>query len=124
MKRYEKKVQGRSNSHLKEMANITPKYSGIIKGIVQIRPEQRHIFFPHVHFVWDVKKAENEYVKISIGDDNEDIYVIEEKNMTLRTKELARVKEFIQANSHLLKKYYLQAEFLDTIELLTNIQKI
>lgn len=107
-----------------EMANITPKYSGVLEGIVQIRPEERHILFPHVHYVKNVKEAESKFVKISLSKKIEDIEIIESKNLNLSKKELDHIKQFLVLNYNLLIKYYNQAEFLDTGDFISNIKKI
>jgi hypothetical protein len=107
-----------------EMANITPKYSGLVKGVIQIRPEDRHIYFPHIHFVWNVKKAENEYIKLSLESNKNKIKIIEQKNIKIDNKQIEIIKDFITLNYSLLKEYYLQAEFLDTGEFFSLIVKV
>ena len=107
-----------------EMANISTKYSGLSKGVVQIRPEERHSLFPHVHFVYDVKKADKKYVKLFLAKDEKDIKIIKSKNLELNSKELLDLKRFIIKNYELLKSYYLQAEFLDTGDFFLKLNSI
>jgi len=107
-----------------EMANIMPKYSGIEEGTIQIRPEERHINFPHIHYVHNVKKAEFEFIKFSITSNANNIKIIEEKNLTLSSKEKRNIIKFITRNSEKLIEYYNQAEFLDTTDFMLSIKKI
>jgi hypothetical protein len=107
-----------------EMANISSKYTGIIEGTIQIRPEERHKNSPHIHYVHNVKKADNEFVKFSINKEVDKIEVIEIKNLTLTKKETDKVRKFISLNPKKLIRYYKQAELLDTIDLLNSLEKI
>jgi len=107
-----------------EMANISTKYSGLSRGVIQIRPEERHSIFPHVHFVYNVKKAENEFVKLLLAKNEQDIKIIKAKNISLSSSELKDIKKFIVKNYELLKSYYLQAEFLDTGDFFLKLQNI
>jgi len=109
---------------LKEMANITPKYSGLKKGVIQIKPELRHVLLPHIHFVWNVKKSENEFIKIKLAFNINDMIIMESKNINLNNKQLEQIKNFIILNYKLLIKYYFQAEFLDTGDFFIMIKKI
>ena len=121
MKKYQPVLK---KEKLWEIANITSKYSGLKKGIIQIRPEERHKYFPHIHFILNVKKANNEYIKLTLRNNEEDIKIIESKNLTLNNKQLKVLKNFIILNYDRLVTYYNQAEFLDTIEFFNLIKKI
>jgi hypothetical protein len=109
---------------IKEMANITPKYSGLEKGVIQIKPELRHVLLPHIHFVWNVKKSEDEFIKIRLASKEDNMIIMESKNINLNSKQLQKIKKFIMLNYKLLVKYYLQAEFLDTGDFVIMIKKI
>ena len=114
----------RYKQQLFEMANIMPKYSGIEEGTIQIRPEERHINFPHIHYVHNVRKADFEFIKFSISSNIKNISIIEEKNLILSNKEKKKVMKFIAKNAIKLIKYYNQAEFLDTTDFMLSIKKI
>lgn len=116
MKRYESKFF--------EMANIGGKYTSITEGIIQIRPGERHKNFPHIHYIHNIKKADNEYIKFSINKDIEKIKIIEEHELKISKKEKEKIVTFISKNANKLIKYYKQAEILDTIDLLTSLEKI
>lgn len=110
--------------HLFEMANIPPVRTGL-KGIVQIRPEERHIFMPHIHYVRNVKKAEIEFLKITLSKIEDKIEILENKNFKISTKELKQLKIFITHNYKKLHTYYSQAELiLDSSGFLANFEKI
>jgi len=107
-----------------EMANISVKYSGIIEGVIQIRPEERHINFPHIHYVHNVKKADTEFIKFSISSEKDKIAIIEQTNFKISSKEKDKVVKFIYLNSDKLTKYYKQAELLDTADFILSLQKV
>ncbi len=110
---------------LLETANISPEYSGIKKGIVQVRPGLRNELFPHIHYFHDIRKQNDEYAKFSIKDDVDEIEIMEQKNIRLEKNESGSIKSFIALNSDLLLIYYLQAEFIpDTGEYLSLLKRI
>jgi hypothetical protein len=113
------------HTQLFEMANISPERSGIITGIIQIRPEARHSLFPHIHYVHNIRLQNKEYVKFSISNKRKNIEIIEQKNINLTIDEIEDIETFIIKNNKLLKEYYIQAEFiLDTVTFLSSIEKI
>jgi len=107
-----------------EMANIPQKKTGL-NFFIQIRPEERHIYFPHVHCVNKLTKQEEEYVKVSLSKSADDISIIEEHNMKLSNKQFKQLKIFIMKNYDKLFIYYTKAEYIpDSGEFLSNFYKI
>jgi hypothetical protein len=107
-----------------EMANIPSKKTGL-SGIIQIRPEERHILFPHIHYVRDVKQAESEYIKVTLNEEKNKIKVIKNKNFKISKKEFELLKIFIERNFKKLETYYNQAEYIpDTSAYLSKFVKV
>jgi hypothetical protein len=107
-----------------EMANIPQRKTGLL-GIVQIRPEERHILFPHIYYVRDVKQAEVEYLKVTLNEDKNKIKIIKNKDFKISKKEFESLKLFIEKNFKKLETYYNQAEYIpDTSEYLSKFVKV
>lgn len=109
--------------YLKEMANVIFKYSGLEKGIVQIRPEEKHKYFPHIHYIENIKEENYKFIKFSISDDINKIRIIEQKNLVISSKQKKAIFKFIVKNAIVLTKYY-NREDVDTIGMLNSIQEI
>lgn len=109
--------------YLLEMANISTKRTGLKKGYLQIKNEKRHPFLPHIHFVYDLKKSEIEFIKFTINKNVDEIKILENK-LNISKKEIEDIKKFISKNAEILIEYYSQGKFLDTDVFLDSLKKI
>jgi hypothetical protein len=120
-----KKYKRKNINELFEMANISDKTSGIYTGIIQIRPENRHAYLPHIHYTHDIRKQNKSYAKILLSDKEEKIRIIDGKNIKVSNYEMEKIKEFILKNYKKLLDYYNKAEYIiDTKEFLNTLEKI
>jgi hypothetical protein len=111
--------------YLSEMASLVSKNTGIDFGNLIIRAkENRHPMHPHIHFVRDLKKQKNEYIKYNISDKKENIKILEAKNLGVSKKEDNIIKDFIVKNYNTLYNYYIQGEFISTSEFLDSLKKV
>ena len=110
--------------YLVEMASIDARQSGIIEGDLVLRAkEAKHPFFPHVHYVHNLRNQEKEYIKYTIDSDLSKIKAIVIK-MKITKKENKKVKQFIAKNSKALIDYYLQGKGIRTQDFLDSLKKI
>lgn len=112
-----------NRTYFEEMANISKEITGLKKGYIQIYAELRHPLFPHIHFVYDLKKVKTEYAKFTINNNIEEIKIIKD-TLSLTNKEIKDIKNFISKNADILLNYYDAGKTLDTYLFLKSLKKI
>lgn len=97
-----------------EMANLYNSVTGIMTGIIQIRPEERHVGFPHLHYCRNIKLVHSVFAKFTISENADEVLLVEIKGMVINSKELKNIKCFITKNSKALIDYYDRSDVIDT----------